>query len=106
MNGYALLTERMRRVGSDPHAGRKLGSWLVAAGFTAVSTTARYECYDPPSLIAEYLARQLSDRADDERAAQSALREWSADPVALWAQCWVIATGKKHDAPATGGPKR
>jgi SAM-dependent methyltransferase len=79
--------------GGDVHVGRKLGSYLAAACFDDVRMSARYECYDSPELIGEYLAAQL-ERGNDRASAQ-VLRDWAGRGAALFAQAWVAATARK-----------
>jgi SAM-dependent methyltransferase len=80
-----------RANGGEIHAGRKLGSWLRAAGFERTMVSASYELYPDSCLIAEYLAQQL-DTGKFRRAA-TILRDWAQTPDALFAQAWFEATG-------------
>lgn len=75
--------------GGDPLVGRKLGALLADAGFVDVRLDARYERYVDALRIADYLAEQLPD----EHA--QALRTWSREPAAMFAQAWVCATARK-----------
>jgi SAM-dependent methyltransferase len=84
----ALDTYRrlQRENGGNPLAGRFLGTWALEAGFGDVRVDARYERYDDPHRIAEYLAPQL-DEPDPESA--RTLRTWAKEPGAMFAQAWV-----------------
>jgi hypothetical protein len=50
-----------RANGGDPLAGRFLGVWVLEAGFADVRLEARYERYERPERISEYLASQLDE---------------------------------------------
>lgn len=89
--------QQIQRVnGGDVRVGRKLPSYLRAAGFERVQTTASYEIYENTGLIGEYLAVQLETRGELEGA--RVWREWSCHPDALFAQAWVEAIGYKPGA--------
>jgi SAM-dependent methyltransferase len=88
--------------GGDVQIGRRLGVLLGEAGFERVGLSARYECYEDPARIAEYLASRIeeSERLDgsvarglaapgEPAALAAALRLWSVEPAALFAQAWV-----------------
>jgi len=79
-------TALKRQNGGDPLAGRSLGSWVLEAGFNTPRVDARYERYEDPDRIAEFLALQL-----DDVHPQSArtLRQWAKQPGAMFAQAWV-----------------
>lgn len=85
-------TGLLTRHGGDPHAGRKLGSHLAAAGFAEVRMAARFECYPSPAVVCDYLAAQL-EAAGDAPAAD-AWRAWAREG-AMFAQAWVSATGRR-----------
>ncbi len=82
--------------GGDTQVGRKLGSILVAAGFTDVEMGAEYELYDDREWIANYLALRL-EKAGMTKEAQ-ALKNWSKHPESLFAQAWFHAIGRKPTA--------
>jgi SAM-dependent methyltransferase len=97
-----LQTER----GGNVRLGRRLGVLLEDAGFERIQLTARYESYEERGRIAEYLAARIEDaeRIDDAVARgwaapgepvelAAALRRWSREPAALFAQAWVAALG-------------
>ncbi len=103
----AFYRKMQARNGGDPTIGRKLGAMLSAVGYTEVSMSAYYECYEDSARIAEYLAAQIEevrDDADGEDAEEMArtdpaqlaavLRSWAREPVALFAQAWVSAVGR------------
>jgi ubiquinone/menaquinone biosynthesis C-methylase UbiE len=92
--------------GGNVQAGRHLGQWLQAAGFTQVQMQARYECYADRSQIGEYLAHQIEAVEGQGRATANgepvtdpphqlaaALRQWQQAPAGLFAQAWVWAIG-------------
>jgi SAM-dependent methyltransferase len=86
-------TALQRRNGGDPLAGRWLGAWLLDAGLADVRVDARYERYEDPSRIADYLAEQL--HAAREPGHASALRTWAKQPGATFAQTWVSAVARR-----------
>jgi SAM-dependent methyltransferase len=81
-------TQLQRANGGDPLAGRFLGGWVLEAGFADVRLDARYERYERPERISEYLASQLEEV--DAPSART-LREWVNKPGAMFAQSWVSA---------------
>lgn len=87
-------TSLQSRNGGDVHAGRKLGTYLKAAGFKEIHMSARYECYPSLAFIGEYLALQLEDAGDVMSA--KTLREWSCAEGGMFAQCWVSCTARKE----------
>jgi SAM-dependent methyltransferase len=78
--------------GGNTSAGRLLGTWILRAGFDDVRLEARYERYEKPRDIAEYLASQL-DHIDGE--ASATLRNWPEQPGAMFAQAWVSAIARR-----------
>lgn len=94
--------------GGDPYVGRKLKSLLRQSGFIEIKTSASYECYQNPTLIAEYLAMRIEGSETTDKAVEKgwtnpeaieimskALRDWSNHPDALFAQAWCEAIGRK-----------
>ena len=79
--------------GGDVYAGRKFPAWLRSAGFTSISFSATYECYQSPPVIGEYLALRLA--SSDARAEAESLREWSRHPDAIFAQAWCEILGTR-----------
>lgn len=90
-NAYASLQESN---GGDLRIGKKLGGFLMEAGFDAVKVNARYECYPSLDFIGEYLAQQLDMAKMGEHAA--CFRNWGTQPAGMFAQCWVSAVGTNH----------
>jgi ubiquinone/menaquinone biosynthesis C-methylase UbiE len=97
-----IQTER----GGDVRMGRRLGVLVGEAGFERVCLGARFETYEEKARIAEFVAARLEDaeRLDDAvargwaepgepAALAAALRRWSTEPAALFAQAWVSALG-------------
>ncbi len=76
--------------GGDIHVGRKLPHLLRASGFDTIQFSATYDCSQSPSLIANVLALKLGE------AAATAVRSWSIDPDAFFAQAWCEAIGTKR----------
>lgn len=75
--------------GGDIFVGRKLPGLLRSAGFDSLRFSATYDCYQSPQLIAEYLALKLPNAEAD------ALRLWSRQPDAIFAQAWCEILGTK-----------
>ena len=93
ITGYRAIQARN---GGDTQAGRKLPALLRANGFVTIRPSASFEIYEDPKRIAEYLAVQFDKAGDaDAQAAATALRAWSHDPDAMFAQAWVEAVGWK-----------
>jgi SAM-dependent methyltransferase len=76
--------------GGDTHIGRKLPRLLRSSGFETVRFSATYDCSQSPSLIADVMALKLGDADAD------ALRSWSVDPDAFFAQAWCEVLGTKR----------
>ncbi len=76
--------------GFTDNIGRKLPRLLRTAGFNTVRFSATYDCSQFPSLIADVLALKLDD------ADATALRSWSIDPDAFFAQAWCEVLGEKR----------
>ncbi|MEU1727009.1 methyltransferase domain-containing protein [Nonomuraea sp. NPDC005692] len=92
-DALGAYTRLQQANGGDPYAGRKLGRYLRAAGFTDIRLDVRHERHADPSRIAGYLAIQL-DRAE-QPAHAGRLRAWATDPDALFDQAWVSATATR-----------
>jgi SAM-dependent methyltransferase len=75
--------------GGDTHIGRKLPRLLRTSGFDTVRFSATYDCSQSPSLIAAVLALKLGE------ADATAVRSWSVDPDAFFAQAWCEVLGTK-----------
>lgn len=82
-----------QRNGGDVFVGRRLAQIAVDAGFAQVRQRARYENYDPLSIIGELLAFQLEDDGQAQHAAT--LRAWQVTPHGMFSQAWVACTGRK-----------
>jgi SAM-dependent methyltransferase len=89
-------TEIQTANGGDVHMGRKFPGLLRSAGFTSLSFSATYECYQSPPVIGEYLALRLESA--DARAEAEALRNWSRHPDAIFAQAWCEILGTRAAA--------
>jgi SAM-dependent methyltransferase len=76
--------------GGDTHIGRKLPRLLRTSGFDTVRFSATYDCSQSPSLIADVLALKLG------AADANAVRSWSVDPDAFFAQAWCEVLGTKR----------
>jgi SAM-dependent methyltransferase len=75
--------------GGDTHIGRKLPRLLRTSGFDNIRFSATYDCSQSPSLIAPVLALKLGE------ADATAVRSWSVDPDAFFAQAWCEVLGTK-----------
>jgi SAM-dependent methyltransferase len=75
--------------GGDVHIGRKLPKLLRDADFDLLRFSASYDCSQSPSLISEVLALRLADMEAD------AVRAWSQDQDAFFAQAWCEILGTK-----------
>jgi SAM-dependent methyltransferase len=82
-----------RSNGGDVDVGRRLAQLAVDAGFTGVQQCARYENYDPLSIIGEVIAGQLEEAGQPQHAAT--LRAWQQTPHGMWAQAWVCCIAHK-----------
>jgi SAM-dependent methyltransferase len=76
--------------GGDIHIGRKLPRLLRTSGLETVRFSATYDCSQSPSLIADVLALKLGE------ADTNAVRLWSVDPDAFFAQAWCEVLGTKR----------
>jgi SAM-dependent methyltransferase len=76
--------------GGDIYVGRKLPKLFRDAGFDLLRFSASYDCSQSPSMIAEYLALLLAGTETD------ALRAWSQDRDAFFAQSWFQILGTKN----------
>ena len=95
-NAVDAYVDLQKSNGGDLRIGKKLGGYLCDAGFVDVLLKARYECYPSLEFIGEYLALQLDLAQMPDHAA--CLREWSASPIGMFAQCWVSAVGSKPNS--------
>jgi ubiquinone/menaquinone biosynthesis C-methylase UbiE len=77
--------------GGDVNVGHKLSQYAVEAGFERVSLEARYENFQPLTIITDLLAAQLEAAGRPEHA--RTLREWERTPHAMFAEAWVACVG-------------
>lgn len=88
--------------------GLELRTLLRQSGFGQIQASASYECYEPLSVIGDYLALRIEasktvDQAVDKGWTDAkslgrmscALRDWSQHPDGLFAQSWCEAIGGK-----------
>lgn len=92
---YKLLQQQN---GGNPYIGRHLPALLRQAGFTNIKSSATYECHNPLSSIAEYLALRIEisktgDAGKSPILLSQVLREWSCHPDGFFAQAWCEAVG-------------
>lgn len=81
--------------GGDVNVGHKLSTYAVDAGFVNVSQRARYENFDPVSIIVDLLCAQL-ERAGRVDQAQT-LRTWQRVPHAMFCEAWVACVGYRPE---------
>lgn len=108
--GLYEATDLYRRIqsanGGNPSVGKHLGELLTAAGFEQIHMEGRYENYDDPKDIGDYLAWRFDRWADEGhaaevaapeelRAAATAFRAWGWLPYTMFAQTWIWATAVK-----------
>jgi SAM-dependent methyltransferase len=86
-------TDLQNRNGGDVRIGHKLLGLLVDAGFEHARATARYENYDPLTVITDLIAWQLDSNGFAAEA--HALREWGARSTGMFAEAWVECVGRK-----------
>jgi len=84
------------RNGGDARIGHKLLGLLVDAGFEQTKATARYENYEPLTVITDLVAWQLEANSLTDEA--RALRSWGARPNGMFAQAWVGCVGRRPRA--------
>ena len=73
--------------GGDVNAGHKLSQYAVDAGFERVTSRARYENFEPLTIITDVLAAKLEGAGQPEHA--TTLRDWASTPHAMFAEAWV-----------------
>jgi len=73
--------------GGDVNIGHKLSQLAVDAGFEGVTLRARYENFEPVSIITNLLCAQLERTGQAEHA--QTLRDWERTPHAMFAEAWV-----------------
>jgi SAM-dependent methyltransferase len=77
--------------GGDVNVGHKLSQYAIDAGCERVTLEARYENFQPLTIITDLLVAQL-ERADQPTHART-LREWERTPHAMFAEAWVACVG-------------
>lgn len=102
-----LFTQMQQDNHGNPFAGSRLGEWLKAAGFASIRLSARYDCYEDPSLIIRLMGERLKSRHHDAANGQSsdgnlerllnAAEEWSTSPGVLFAQAFGEAIASVPD---------
>ena len=93
LDAIKAYVELQARNGGDANIGHKLRDYVVEAGFEDARSTARYENYDPLSVIGDLVAWQLERDGQRDRAA--AMRMWAAQPGGMFAQAWVSCIGRR-----------
>jgi hypothetical protein len=92
----AAYWQLQRLNGGNPFVGRGLGQLLQGAGFSRITLTAMYDCYEQVDMITELLVQRFEAErnkvADVEKHCR-AMRMWAKHPVALFAQSFVEALG-------------
>lgn len=111
LDQYGALYQRLRQTyGHDPQGGRKIGVWLLEAGFHDLRATAGYASLtDPRNLrqVAEVSITMLSEKWGDEYVRRGwatiediqqmgqAWRRFAQAPGAFCAQAWCEAIARK-----------
>lgn len=88
-NAIRAYADLQNANGGDIYVGRKLPRLLRNAGFSTIRFLAEYDCCQSAAFIAEYLSLKLNEVDAD------AMRRWSIDPDAYFAQAWCSAIGTK-----------
>ena len=79
------------RNGGDVTVGHKLSQYAVEAGFERVKQSARYENFEPVSIITDLLSVKLEQDGELEHA--RLLRDWARLPHAMFAEAWIGCVG-------------
>ena len=79
--------------GGDVNVGHKLSQHAVDAGFDGVRQRARYENFEPLSIITDVLAAKL-EQAGQMNHAQT-LRNLERTPHAMFSEAWVACVGHR-----------
>jgi SAM-dependent methyltransferase len=79
--------------GGDVDCGRKLRDLALEAGFSQVQCTARYEVFEPVSIIIDLLSDRL--RLIGEHAHADVLQAWARQPGVMFAEAWVSCVATK-----------
>jgi ubiquinone/menaquinone biosynthesis C-methylase UbiE len=91
---FEAYRELQARNGGNPCVGHRLGDYFEQAGFAEIRQRARYENYEPLTVIADFLALNLEE-AGDARHAQT-WREFGRCSRGMFAQAWVSCTGRRR----------
>jgi len=79
--------------GGDARVGRRLGEIVTLAGFVDVRMHARYENYEPLTIIGEVMACQAEGAGAPQHA--ETFRRWQRTSGGLWAQAWVSCVARR-----------
>lgn len=99
---YGPLTPEMRAAvkayealqvgnGGDVNVGHKLSQYAIDAGFERVVMRARYENFEPLTIITDLLAAKLELTGQDKHA--RTLRDFARTPHGMFAEAWVSCVG-------------
>jgi SAM-dependent methyltransferase len=83
IGAYRMLQHGL---GGDTRAGGKLEAWCTRAGFRPLDSQVRYEVYEDPQRIGDYLSTQLEEAGEYEHAIT--LRRWADGRTAQFTQAW------------------
>ena len=81
--------------GGDVNVGHKLSQYAVDAGFKRVTMRARYENFEPVTIITGLLAAKLEGAQQYGHA--RVLHHWARVPHAMFAEAWVACVGFRPD---------
>jgi SAM-dependent methyltransferase len=93
LEAVKAYTDLQNGNGGDASVGHKLHDYAIAAGFEHVRCTARYENFEPLTIITDLVGWQLERNGLLHLAA--ALREWADQPSGMFAEAWVSCAGRK-----------
>lgn len=89
----ARFTALQKAGGGDVDCGHKLRGYALDAGFREVRCTARYEVFEPVSIIIDLLADRLREDGDSVHA--RILDDWAREPGVMFAEAWVSCVAIK-----------
>jgi len=81
--------------GGDVNVGHKLSQYAVEAGFEKVSQRARFENFEPLTIITDLLAAKLDLAGQPAHAA--VLRDFARTPHGMFAEAWVACTAVRPE---------
>lgn len=87
LDAVRTYCELQNRNGGDVTIGHKLLDYARQTGFERVRASARYENYQPLSVIGDLVAGKLEQAGFAPQAA--AMRDWAAHSDGMFAQAWV-----------------